>query len=375
VKQAPAGSGPSGAQLVTLTAATAWVALHVARALVFHEENREPLLLGVCLAVVVAAHGVALAPLVQRRDPRLSAPVAWALAAVAVLVSAVVQSSLTPAGLAGYANWPLGGLSPLLAALILRHRVGAATAAAVGMGLVNALNVRSAMATAELDLAHGVAVTVPLFVWCLGAYLVRRALDRAASMTDEYRRRTAEAEASEQVARAVRRADGERRADLRAYVAPLLQEIGRGHGAVPERDRLQSMLLASSLRDDLAARSLLTVALHVEISSARARGGSVTLSCDLPDGTTAASGADGLVPLTQRVLHHLLGELGPGRALTCRVTGEPPATVVVVRGLQPGEGPRLAEALRRAVAPTAAFELTVDEADGELLATLAPVDG
>jgi hypothetical protein len=269
----------------------------------------------------------------------------------------------------------MGGLSPLLAAITLRHRVEAAVTAAVAMGLVNAVNVRGAMATAEVDLAHGVAVTIPPFVWLLGAYLVRRTLDRAASMTDEYRRRAAEAEAMEQVASAVQRADDERRSDLQTYVAPLLQEIGRGHGAVPEPDRLQAMLLASSLRDDLAARSLLTIALHVEISSARARGGSVTLSCDLPDVSPGAQDAAGLVPVTQRLLHHLLGELGPGRALTCRVTGDPPATVVVVRGLRHGEGARLAEVLRRAVAPTAGVELTVDEADGELLATLGPADG
>jgi hypothetical protein len=367
-------AGPSGAQRVTLAAAVAWIALHVARALVFPEENQEPLLLGVCLALALAAHGVALAPLVQRREPRLSASVAWVLATVAVLVTAVVQSSLTPAGLAGYANWPMGGMSPLLAAVMLRHRIEAAVTGAVGMGVVNAVNVHRALGTAEVDLAHGVAVTLPPLVWCLGAYFVRRALDRAALMTDAYRRRAAEAVAMEQVASAVQRADDERRAELQTYVAPLLQEVGGGHGAVPEQDRRRAVLVASSLRDDLAARSLLTTALHVEISSARARGGSVTLSCDLPDLMTDAS-ADGLVPLTQRVLHHLLGELGAGRALTCRVTGEPPATAVVVRGLRPGEGPRLAELLRRAVAPSAEFELTVDEADGELLATLVRVSG
>jgi hypothetical protein len=364
---------PGGAQRVALAAAVAWIALHAARALVFPEENREPLLLGVCLVLALAAHGVALAPLVQRREPRLSAPVAWALAVVAVLVTAVVQSSLTPAGLAGYANWPMGGMSPLLAAIILRHQLGAAAAAAVGMGVVNAVNVHRALGTAEVDVAHGVAVTLPPLVWCLGAYLVRRALDRAALMTDAYRRRAAEAGATEQVASAVQRADEGRRAELQAHVAPLLQEIGRGRGPVSEPDRLQAILLASSLRDDLAARSLLTTALHVEIRSARARGGSVTLSCDLPEVTTDASDG-GLVPLTQRVLHHLLGELGAGRALTCRVTGEPPATVVVVRGLRAGEGGRLAEALRRAVAPAAGFELSVDEADGELLATLVRIN-
>ena len=367
-------TSPGGAQLVALAAAAAWVTLHAARAVVFREENREPLLLAGCLLLVLAAHAVALAPLVRRREPRMSAPVAWTLAAVAVLVTAVVQSSLTPAGLASYANWPTQALSPLLAAITLRHRVGAAVTAAVAMALVTAVNIRDAMATGEVDVARGVAVTLPPFVWCLGAYLVRRSLDRSASMTDEYRRRSAEAEAKEQVASAVRRADDERRADLQTYVAPLLQELGTGHGPVPETDRLQATLLASSLRDDLAARSLLTMALHVEISSARARGGSVTLSCDLPDGTPAARGADGLVPLTQRLLHHLLGELGPERALTCRVTGEPPATVVVVRGLRHGEGARLAEVLRRAVASTAAAELTLEEADGELLATLSPHD-
>ena len=318
---------------------------------------------------------MALAPLVQRREPRLSASVAWALAAVAVLVTAVVQSSLTPAGLAGYANWPMGGMSPLLAAIILRHRVEAAVTAAVGMGVVNAVNVHRALGTAELDLAHGVAVTLPPLVWCLGAYFVRRALDRAALMTDAYRRRAAEAEAMEQVASAVQRADDERRAELQASVAPLLQEIGAGSGPVPEPDRLRAMLVASSLRDDLAARSLLTTALQVEISSARARGGSVTLSCDLPEVSTDEPDSGGLVPLTQRVLHDLLGDLDAGRALTCRVTGEPPATVLVVRGLGAGEGPRLAEMLRRAVAPTAGFELTVDEADGELLATLVRASG
>jgi hypothetical protein len=371
----PSESGPSRAQRVTLAAAVAWVTLHAARALVFSDENREPLLLGVCLALALAAHAVALAPLVQRREPRLGAPVAWALAAVAVLVTALVQSSLTPAGLAGYANWPMGGMSPLLAAIILRDRVGAGAAGAVGMVVVNAVNVHRALGTAELDLSHGVAVTLPPVVWCLGAFFARRSLDRAALMTDVYRRRAAEAEAMEQVASALQRADGERRADLQTYVAPLLQALGRGQGPVAERDRLQATLLASSLRDDLAARSLLTIALHGEISSARARGGSVMLSCDLPDVTRGAHDVDGLVPLTQRLLHHLLGELGPGRALTCRVTGEPPATVMVVRGLGHGEGARLAEVLRRAVGPTAGFELTVDEADGELLATLVRAGG
>ena len=52
---ASVASTPSGAQRVTLAAAVAWIGLHAARALVFPEENQEPLLLGACLALALAA--------------------------------------------------------------------------------------------------------------------------------------------------------------------------------------------------------------------------------------------------------------------------------------------------------------------------------
>ena len=362
----PPWGGPGTVQRVTLAAATAWMLLYTTYAITFRAEHQEPLLLGLSLLLGLVATAVALMPLLRHQNPALDRGLAVGLALAAAVVALCVQPFLTPRGLLGYANWPMGSMGVLVAALTMRHRIGSAGLAVLGLTLVNGWSVWRAH---ELD--HSVPLTLAAwaamvpFTFLLASWGVQTMLDRSKERAEEYRQRQVELQAESVVAKAVRDADDQRRKDLKAHVLPLLERLADGTGPIDEQTRNDAARAAAALRDDLQARSLLTSALRDQVRAARNRGVWVSLSCDAD---MAANPVSRLIELVREGLAHLLATLPPGALATCRVTSAPAEAVLLVKGLDPAHVREVLDTLRSscAAAPDATLEL--DELDDEVLA-------
>jgi hypothetical protein len=359
---------PSQVQLVTLTAACAWIALHAGHALVFMGDNSAPLLMLALLLAALAAHAVALAPLLRQQEPRLDRVTGLLLASTAVGVAAGVQPFLTPEGLTGFANWPMGLMGVLIAALSMRHRAGCAALAALGMTSVNTVAFwQAAPHHTSISVTEAVYLGVPPLTWWLGSLGVRSLLDRSETMVEQYRRRHLDFDAEAAITQALRESDAVRRTDLRARVLPLLQRLAEGSGPVDEQSRAEAQRIAASLRDDLKARSLLTNWLRDLVAQARDRGVQVSLSCDAELVTDEGRR---LLELTRASLTESLPLLGDGVSVTCRVTGGPPAAVLVVNTVDPATVARIGAGIRRVGDVTGDVEVTVEEIEDGVMVHL-----
>ena len=369
-----ANARPSSVQMVTLAAACAWIATYTAYAIAFHEDNRRPWLMAVVLVLALTADAVALAPLFTHKKPHLDRGLAVLLAVTAIVVAAGVVPFLAPQGLSGYANWPIGGMCVLIAALAMRHRGGAAALAVLGLTTVNTVSVWRASSEdpAIVGAPSGTFLAVLPFTWWLAALAVRLMLDRSQAMVEEYRRRQVGLAAEALLSGAVRESEDQRRLDLRAQVLPLLERLAQGSGPVDSASRAEATRVATSLRDDLRARSLLTRSLRELVASARDRGVWVSLSCD--PGLTSES-AHELVTLARVALTGVLPALGQSATLTCRVTSCPPAALLVVNGVGAETVAELADALRATATGIPGAALTLDDLDQELVAHLALAEG
>lgn len=369
-----ADARPSSVQMVALAAACAWIATYTAYAIAFHEENRRPWLMAVVLVLALTADAVALAPLFTHKQPHLGRGLAGLLAVTAIVVAAGVLPFLTPRGLSGYANWPIGGMCVLIAALVMRHRGGAAALAVVGLTTVNTVSVWRASREdpSIVGTPAGMFLAVLPFTWWLAALAMRLLLDRSQEMVEAYRRRQVGLAAEVLVSGAVREWEDQRRVELRAQVLPLLDRLAQGSGPVDEASRAEATCVAASLRDDLRARSLLTSSLRELVASARDRGVWVSLSCDPGFGSESVHE---LRTLARGALSSVLPALGRSAALTCRVTSCPPAAVLVVTGVGAETAEELADALRTTSAGVPGADLMLDDLDRELVAHLTLTKG
>ncbi len=359
---------PTSVRRVTLIAAVIWILLHLSHAVVFSGQHRQPVLLVLAVVLALTADAVALAPLFKEQEPRLEPVLGMLLAGSAVVVTAGVTPFLTPHGLVGYANWPMGGLTVLVAALTIRSCLPAALLAATGMIAVNAISVwRVHAAHPDIGLTDALLLSVPVVTWLTGALAVRSLVARSQEMTEAYRRRQLDTEAQALATRAVREADDQRRADLRTRVLPLLERLAERPGPLTDRDRTEASAVAQSLRDDLRARSLLTPRLREQIVAARARGVRVSLSSD----RGPSEDDDALLVLVRDILADLLGTLPDHTSLTCRITSQPdPVCVLVVGEIAPDQAQRVADRVLARTGAVPAARVRVD-LDHELLAHIA----
>ncbi|MFT4135063.1 hypothetical protein [Microbacterium sp.] len=197
----------------------------------------------------------------------------WA-AAVALIVTAVIPSVTwyaagPDARLEPFATWSLGGLSALMAIVMVRRRPWVAwsgvvlltVAGTVWIGLVNALSLGA----------------VGAVVWVGVAQLVTMLVDRAARDTaelTEVQRHASEWLASQEGRRRERRVQVWRALTVAGPVLARTIETG---GELDDEERMQARLAEGSLRDELRGRGLLDDDVRRRLESARRRGASVTV--------------------------------------------------------------------------------------------------
>lgn len=269
-------------------AAALWVSLHALMALVYAPEFDPPAPSLAVLALVLGASAWIARPLLGAA-PGLPSAEAWALAAVPVIASATVTTTLLPTSLPGYANWWPGAVGPLLAGLVMRrHRIAGVGSA----GLACAVMVVVVMARfpdAGRAPVVAVALVVPPVLWTSAALGVRWLLDRAEGSVQTYSASEASSVRRSATATAGERARAERERRLAEDVVPVLAAVARG--LLPGDDpglRTRLSRLERSLRDDIRGRRLLDARVRQEVVRARDSGVRVMLTDDreeaLPDG-------------------------------------------------------------------------------------------
>ena len=259
-------------------------------------------------ACAVVATGTVLAPLLGRPAPLPPGRTA-ALVGTYVAVAAAVTLTLTPAGFVGFANWWPGGLAPLLAALVLRHRARAALVAAVGGTAALAAGAVLTQVPGE-RLGSLLALAFPLAVWPLGALAVRASLDRADAAVTELR-----SGAARTLARA-RRGDAvdAAAAQVLDLAVPLLRDRAAGRTPSPD-DEGRARQVEKAVRDELRGGRLLDAPARAGAGSLRAAGWDVAIDDHSAHDLAVVEEA---VPALVRDLVHLAMRTcadspGPGR--------------------------------------------------------------
>lgn len=198
---------------------------------------------------------------------------AWA-AAVALVVAAVVPSvtwyAAGPAArLESFATWSLGGLSALMAIVMVRRRPWVAWSGVVLL---------TAAATVWIGLLDALALgAVGAVVWVGVAQLLTWLVDRAARDTaelTEVQRHASEWLASQEGRRRERRVQVWR---ALAVAGPVLSRTVETGGDLNDDERMQARLAEGSLRDELRGRGLLDDDVRRRLEAARRRGASVTV--------------------------------------------------------------------------------------------------
>lgn len=194
---------------------------------------------------------------------------------VLVLASAVLVPNATWYGaglqwaLQPYATWGLGGISALLAILVVRGRVlaawiGVATLVITGsfwIGIVSALSLGAVGAVVWVGIAQ------------LVTGLMARAARDTAELT-ELQRSSSEWLASQTGRRRERRVTVQRAI---ALAAPVLTRVIETGADLTEAERDQARLAEGRLRDELRGRRLLDDAVRVQLEAMRRRGADVTM--------------------------------------------------------------------------------------------------
>lgn len=353
---------------VTLVAAALWVSLHLTEALLFRQEHRSPAMLGVGMVLAVVISVASLAPLMSARPATLDPRGELALVLAATAMVLCVHPFLTPKGLTGYANWPVGEIGVLVATLVLRDSLRGAVATTVVVVLSNGIAISAAHhGHRSVGFVQVLFLSVPPLTWLLGALGIRTVLRRGALLREEYVRRGFTFADEERLRLAVRTADETRRLELRNRVEPLLHRV-EVEGATTGL-RAEARLVADDLRDSLKARSLLTGPLRDHVGEARARGVRVTLS-SAPDAGQSADAV--LLDRTRSVLELVLAEADPGYAISCRTTRRPPVSLLLVRAPTWLGTERMRRVLYASIstAPDDGMHALLEENDGELLLEL-----
>ena len=357
---------------VTLLAAALWISLHLVEALLFAEEHTDHRMLGLGMTLAVLVAVASLAPLMSAEPAALDRRRGLALVLATAAMVVCVHPYLTPEGLTGYANWPMGEVGVLVATLVLRECLSCAVATTTVVVCSNALAIWAAHQTdPSVGWVQALFLSVPPLTWLLGALGIRTVLRRGALLREEYARRGFTIADEERLRLAVRAADTSRRRELRTRVEPLLRQV-EAEGATA-RLRADARLAADDLRDTLKARSLLTGPLRDHIAEARSRGVRVTVS-SAPTGGQDADPV--LLARTRGLLELLLAAAGPGTSLSCRTTRRPHGSVLLVRAPTPHGSARLRRVLQEALAapPDDGVHALLEEHDGELLLELRHAD-
>lgn len=194
---------------------------------------------------------------------------------VLVLASAVIVPNATWYGAGGewalqpYATWGLGGISALLAILVVRGRVlaawiGVASLVVSGsfwIGIVSALSLGAVGAVVWVGIAQ------------LVTGLMARAARDTAELT-ELQRSSSEWLASQSGRRRERRVTVQRAI---ALAQPVLTRVIETGADLTEEERDQARLAEGRLRDELRGRRLLDDAVRVQLEAMRRRGADVTM--------------------------------------------------------------------------------------------------
>jgi len=121
-----------------LIAATIWVGLHLFLAAAYAADHRSLPVLVLATIVASTATGVALRPLFLSAASPSPWPVeTWGLAAAPAGTALLVAPFLGVDGITGYANWPMGGMCVVIAALVFRRRRLPAAISAFVLAAVN----------------------------------------------------------------------------------------------------------------------------------------------------------------------------------------------------------------------------------------------
>lgn len=254
---------------------------------------------------------------------------AWLV--VLVLATAVLVPNATWLGagpqvrLLPFVTWSLGGLSALMAIVMVRGRPWTAWAGVV-------------IITVEASLWIGVPRALELgatgaVVWVGVAWLLTWLMERAARDTDaltELQRAASEWLASQDGRRRERRIQVQR---ALAVAGPVLTRTIETGGTLPPEDRRRALLAEGRLRDELRGPRLLDDAVRTQLEAARLRGSMVTM---LDEG--------GLEDLDEARLHDIRCRLAvalegaASERLYIRTSPHPEIAVTVVGRSRPEDG-------------------------------------
>lgn len=296
-----------------------WLSMHVWHGLLFLDRRSVPALGLVALGLCVAATAYAASPLVTGRLT-LSSGKAVALVAAGLTSAGLVLPFLDARAMQSYANWPVGALGPLLAALVMRRRPGWALALALGFCALIVVVAYHDDAATSWDISMCFS---PLF-WLGAAVLVRRIFDWTDAAIGGYDETERQARQSAEVTAAREQVANARRLELRRDVIPLLERIAAGE-PLPDVERETCGVLAARLRDDLRARVILSSEVKRLLTDARRAGTRVKVldDRDIPVDDGVARDARRLI---QATIEHLVGA-----EVTYRISADGTAITLVAR--------------------------------------------
>lgn len=306
--------------LACLVTGALWLSMHVWHGLLFLDWHPVPTLGLAALGLCVAATIYAAAPLVTGRLALRSGKAA-ALVTAGLTSTGLVLPFLDAGAMQSYANWPVGALGPLLAALAMRRRPGWALALALGFC---ALIVGSAYHH-DVTISWYISMCFSPLFWLGAAVLVRRIFDWTDAAIGGYDQAERRAHLQAELTAAREQVANTRRSELRHDVIPLLEQITAGT-LLPAESRVACGVLAARLRDDLRARCVLSPELKQSLDRARRAGTRIRVldDRDVPVDDEVASRARRLIRAT---VDHLRGA-----DVTYRISADGTAITLVGHG-------------------------------------------
>ncbi|MGL5826217.1 MAG: hypothetical protein ACRCYU_15595 [Nocardioides sp.] len=277
---------PSYVRLACVIAGCLWVGLHVFLGVLYREAAADKdRMYWSAMALLVASSLVAMAPLLSQRPVWDSTPVIWALTAAVPIVQAANATALQPGSLTGYANWAAGGLGVILASLAFRGHLPLALFAAAGLTASQTYVYFLRPGSDGFLVAKAALLAVPPQVWIAGSWAMRRAIRRSLAAAHSLDARALDGHIPESE-------HDVRFLELVAEVMPLLRRASKP--TLEPDDRETAAMLATQLRDTLAARALMTSETMTSIRRARSHGIRVTVASRGLDEATAAALRDAL---------------------------------------------------------------------------------
>lgn len=304
-------------------AAGMWLLTHLVHALASlgSVDHVAPYLVGVGLWLGGSALALHVAG--ATGDPARERAEAVVVALLVPVVSALDVFALTRGDVATYANWANGGTSVMLIVLVLRRHGRLAVAAGGALLAVQTCAAVRNGSSFSPDVIGSLFVPVPL--WLLGSWAVRRHIGRADRLAAGLRFQRAAEAAELLLGERWDEVRAEHRADLDDAVLPLMHEVVAlpSDGNVTPEQRARARELSGRLRDAILARSLMTRTLQRQVGEARGRGARVMLHNALEDGAALHA----LREMVGRLL-----ELPGLELLSVRTSHDPGRATVVVRG-------------------------------------------